>query len=192
MRPLLLLIALGAASSASAQDAQAVFDRAMTYDAFLAKAQAQRPLWMERSGTARARQDVVARIKKRADHLAILVVAEDWCVDSANVIPYVADLARRASIPLRLIDRSAGDAIMQRHRTPDGRPATPTIVLLDHGRDVGAWVERPALLQQWLLSSLESPGAARRFADRQAWYDADRGRTSLSEIAAMIERATTR
>jgi hypothetical protein len=106
------------------------------------------------------------------------------------VLPYVAALASSVSVPLRIVDRKLGEPLMTRHRTPDGRPATPTIVLLRHGDDVGAWVERPAVVQQWFLSMATSPENARRFGDRQSWYESDRGQTVLAEIIALAERAT--
>jgi hypothetical protein len=77
---------------------------------------------------------------------------------------------------------------MNDHRTPDGRTATPTVVLLRDGLDVGGWVERPAPVQQWFLSMATDAESARRFADRQAWYESDRGQTVLAELTALAER----
>ena len=45
-----------------------------------------------------------------------------------------------------------GKAVMEAHRTPDGRTATPTIVVLgDDGHVIGAWTERPSSIQTWFL-----------------------------------------
>jgi hypothetical protein len=41
---------------------------------------------------------------------------------------------------------------------------------------------------QRLFQSLSNPENARQFAQRQVWYDADRGRTTLSEFVALAER----
>jgi hypothetical protein len=92
------------------------------------------------------------------------------------------------SVPLRIVDRALGEPLMNRHRTPDGRPATPTIVLLRDGAEVGAWVERPDIVQRWFLSMATNAESARRFGDRQSWYDADRGQTVLAELTALAER----
>ena len=77
---------------------------------------------------------------------------------------------------------------MRAHRTADGRTATPTVVLLRQGADVGAWVERPAVLQELFRSIGTSPESARRFAQRGEWYEADRGVTVLKEIVALVEQ----
>ena len=79
---------------------------------------------------------------------------------------------------------------MARHPASDGRQVTPTVVLLRADIDAGAWVERPEPLQK-LFHSLSNPQNARQFAQRQAWYDADRGRTTLSEFVALAERTAT-
>jgi hypothetical protein len=112
-------------------------------------AKAQRDLWLTTTAKARVPSDMLARFKRAAGGLRILVVAEDWCPDSVNALPYVAALASSAAVPLRIVDRTLGEPLMNRHRTPDGRIATPTVVLLRNGREVGAWVERPGLVQRW-------------------------------------------
>ncbi len=71
-------------------------------------------------------------------------------------MPYVAKLA--AAVPekleLRVIGRAEGSRIQSAHLTPDGRLATPTIIVLDeNNRYVGGWVERPAELQKWYLEN---------------------------------------
>jgi hypothetical protein len=85
------------------------------------------------------------------------------------------------------VDSKAGAALTASHRTPDGRTATPTIVLLRNGRDVGAWVERPAELQNMFLSMSTNPENAKRFSQRRTWYESDRGLSAMREIVALIE-----
>jgi hypothetical protein len=77
---------------------------------------------------------------------------------------------------------------MRRHRASDGRTVTPVVVLLRDGAEAGAWVERPQPLQQLFLSLAARPEEGERFAHRQAWYDADQGRTTLTEFVELAER----
>ena len=46
------------------------------------------------------------RLARAGRDLRLLVVAEDWCTDSANTIPYVARLAALAGVELRILDRT--------------------------------------------------------------------------------------
>jgi hypothetical protein len=185
---LLLLAGLTQSETADALLAQ-LFDRGVSFDQFLAKASAQRGRWLKNASAASSPTDLVDRLKHASEGLQFLIVAEDWCPDSVNTVPWIARLAASAGDDVRIVDRSSGDPLMKRHRTPDGRTATPTVVLIRHGRDVGAWVERPAVLQRLFLSIATSPAAAKEFADRQAWYDADGGRTTLAEVVALAERS---
>ena len=81
---------------------------------------------------------------------------------------------------------------MAAHRTSDGRTVTPTIVLARNGRDVGAWVERPAELQQMFFSMSTNAENAKRFSQRHLWYESDGGVTVLKEVLALIEQTNER
>jgi hypothetical protein len=159
-----------------------------SWEQFLQGIRMQRALWLRTEARVSIAPELVARVERARRGLQLVVVAEDWCPDSAYTVPYVARLATLAGVPLRLVDRTAGEAWLRSHRTGDGRTATPTIVLLRDGVDVGAWVERPAVLQDLFRSMGDSPTDATRFARRGAWYEADNGVTALREIVTLIEQ----
>jgi hypothetical protein len=190
-RALCLLFALfvcAHARAVHAEDTEALFNGGLTWEQFLSSAAAQREMWLKTAAIGNPRSDLIERFSRINAGLRILIVAEDWCADSVNVVPHIARLAAATSTPLRIIGRQAGAALMNTHRTPDGRTATPTIVLLRNGRDVAAWVERPALVQQWFLSMATDAESARRFGDRQSWYESDRGGTVLAELTVLAEQ----
>ena len=114
----------------------------------------------------------------------LLVVTVPGCSDSVNIVPYVASLlAKVPSVEMRLISPSLGKAIQEAHRTPDGRAATPTFILLDgEFNERGCWVERPSTLIDLMKNGTD-------FEGKMAWYDKDQGASSLEEIVAMIEAA---
>lgn len=182
---LLLVVSL----QAGALDSTRLFEAGQTWEHYLDRVVRQRELWLRMSADATVSPDLVERVRRTGQDLQILVVAEDWCPDSAYSVPYVVRLAALAHIPVRIVDRATGEPLMRAHRTPDGRTATPTVVLLRQGVDVGAWVERPAELQDLFRSIGESPENARRFGQRGDWYEADRGATVLKEIVALVEQS---
>jgi hypothetical protein len=167
--------------------AEPLFQNGKTWEQFLDNISAQRDLWLRTESAVSMPSELVERVSRTSPGLQILVVAENWCPDSAFTVPYVARLARSAGVPLRIVDRSAGEPLIATHRTPDGRTATPTVVLLRNGRYVGAWVERPAELQAMFLSMSTNPESAQRFSQRQIWYESDRGLSTLREIVTLIE-----
>lgn len=168
------------------------FHRTRTWPQFLDAVRMQRDLWIRNAAGAHADDSLVERLVRAGSGLTFLVIAEDWCIDSANTVPSIARLADAARIPLRILDRSDGQPVMDRHRTPDGRAVTPTVVLLRDGRDAGAWVERPAPLQRMFRAMAGDDSLRRQFERRQAWYDEDRGRTTLAEIVALAEETAVR
>ena len=175
--------------STGSRGMQDLVERGRTIDQFAGAANVQRDRWLKNVADASAPPELVARLARVGKGLQILAVAEDWCPDSVNTIPYLAALASRAGIDFRIVQREDGASLMNRHRAPDGRTVTPTVVLIRDGNDVGAWIERPAVLQKLLQSMAQNPDAARRFADRQSWYDEDRGRTTMVEFVARAERS---
>ena len=187
-----LVLLLGAAAGAAGEESQAsrLFAGGVTWDTFAAGLQAQRDLWARTIASARVSPDALERFRRVSAGVRLLVVAEDWCPDSANVVPYVAELAKSGAVPLRVVDRTIGRPVMNAHPAPDGRPVTPAIVVLRGSDDVGAWVERPAPLQRWFLSMAADAESARRFANRQSWYDADQGRTFIQELIALVARTS--
>ena len=190
MRPVVLIFALCACLQAAGQPDQSarLFDSGTTFATFLDQARAQRETWLKNASRTDIPSDAVDRLKRVSDGLRVLIVAEDWCLDSVHTVPYIANVAAAAGVHVRVVNRAAGESIASAHRTRDGRPVTPIVVLLRHDRDVGAWVERPVVLQKLFFAMATSPESARRFAERARWYDADRGRTTIAEFVTLAER----
>lgn len=184
---LCLLAVLAQQPGVGPVDAEPVYRNGKSWEQFLGEVSAQRELWQKVDSDASVPPELIERVSSSGNGLSILVVAEDWCPDSVFTVPYVARLASSAGVPLRVVDGKAGAALTAVHRTPDGRTATPTIVVLRNGRDAGAWVERPAELQNMFLSMSTNPENAKRFSQRRAWYESDRGLSALREIVALIE-----
>lgn len=162
-----------------------------TFERFLAAADDRRRQWEKHWDEARIEPDVLATARGLKRQWRLLVIAVDSCSDSVNTIPYLAKLvAEVPGIGMRVISSSAGQALMESHRTPDGRPATPTVVILDDaGNEAGCWIERPAKLQ---LLAIEMRGAGKidEFSrDKQAWYDRDAGASTVREVVEALAAA---
>jgi hypothetical protein len=54
---------------------------------------------------------------------------------------------------------------------------------------VGAWVERPAELQDWFLANRDGLRRRELMSQKHAWYVEDHGRSTVNEILALIENA---
>jgi hypothetical protein len=190
MFPFLLLATL-LPQSVPSTDPAVLFEKGVTFEQFLADAQSQKETWQTNAARNTIKPEMTGRHKTAGADLQILVIAEAACSDSVNVVPYLARLASSAGVELRIVSKAAGLAVAEAHRTPDGRAATPTVILLRKGKEAGAWVERPAVLQAWYLSAGSQLSNTERLSRKLAWYDWDRGDTSLSEILALAENKST-
>ena len=52
-------------------------------------------------------------------------------------------------------------------------------------------MERPRPLQEAFRTMADDAASHHHAANRQAWYDADQGRTALEEIVTIAERTVT-
>jgi hypothetical protein len=176
------------APSAAAGTAAALYDQGVPWDKFLAGARVQRETWVKNAGRE-VPAALVDRFRKAGSGLRLLVVTADWCGDSVHSVPYIATLAARAGVDLRVVDFRAGRPVMEANRTPDGRASTPTVVLLRGDQPVAAWVERPASLQSWYLGMTGQISDEERLERQLAWYGWNRGADALAEIVVLAEQA---
>lgn len=163
---------------------RSLYESGQTFADFVAHATARKAQWEGNHALNVAPDALVTRAVAAGQGWKLLVVAVSSCSDSVNSIPYLASLLGRVpGVEMRIVDMTAGRWVMEAHRTPDGRAATPTVVLLDgEFNERGCWIERPAELIR-RMSSGES------FEGKMQWYDRDRGASSLAEIVEMIETA---
>lgn len=198
--PIALLIASApalrcedAAAPAVAPDSSlsALYASGDSWDVFLLNARARRAMWEKRWETGTVPADALAQARALPGQWRLLVAAVDGCSDSVNTIPYLARLvAQVPQLEMRIVTPDAGRPFTEAHRTPDGRAATPTVLLLDaSGTDAGCWVERPAALQAKAIASRAEGRMGEFLRDKQAWYDEDAGASTVREVVAMIAAA---
>ncbi len=180
-----------AATQSSGADWSDVYAQGVTFAAFIEAADQRRETWHNNFAQAQVPEGVLERARSVPGSWQVLVVAEDWCGDSANTIPYLARLVADVDgLDMRIVTSDVGAAVAKAHPTPDGRSATPTVVLLDSsGRDVGCWVERPSSLQEWFLGAQGTVEDETLYDRKYAWYDWDVGNSTVSEITDVIAAA---
>jgi hypothetical protein len=172
-------------------DYPGLYAKGITFAEFLERARGRRDEWRAHYNDATVTADLVTRMRALPDKRRLLVVAEDWCPDSVNTVPYIARLVDGAPerLALRLIDSRAGKAIMEAHPTPDGRAATPTVVVLaDDDGVLGTWTERPSSTQAWFLEKQKTTMQKPLHDELIAWYASDAGKTTVAEIAEILSR----
>lgn len=187
----LLALMSSAGAAAPAPDYGALYRQGTPFASFLENARSRADEWKQNYATAAIGDDMVARVRALPARRKLLVVAEASCSDSVSTIPFLAKLVESApdTLELRVVDRRAGRAVMEAHPTPDGRAATPTVVVLDeHGKLIAAWSERPAELQTWYIEKKPVLTQGELLAQKMKWYAADGGRSTVAEVVALLTR----
>lgn len=171
------------------------FRSALTYEAFTASDTssdaAKRALWTANDGRADASvAEVVARVRALPGRWHLLIVAESWCPDAANSVPYLARLAAEAdNVDLRVLRKADAADLIAAHPL-DGRDATPLVLVLDERFAVrGVWIERPASLNAIVAKKAGRICESTLKTQVASWYRQDAGRAVLGEVVALLERA---
>ena len=134
--------------------------------------------------------EAVARAAALPGHWRLLVIVEDWCGDAVNTVPILARLAELVpTLELRVLPRDRNLDVMDAHLT-DGKRSIPKVLVLDEAGAVrGSWGPRPTELQDWFLAEGVRLEKDLRYRYVRTWYARDRGRTTVDEVLAIVERA---
>ncbi len=167
------------------------FTAGETFADFLTRPHQYRDLWNALYKRATVPEDLLARARKIQKPWHLLILSEDWCGDSINILPLVAKLMDAVpSLDLRILGRDANPDLMDAHLTGKSR-SIPVIMLLDENYvERSSWGPRPRPLQEWVMAHMELPKAD-RYKEVRTWYARDHGVTSLTEILDMIDFAAS-
>jgi hypothetical protein len=184
--PVLVLSAF--VSAPAGPDYAGLHRQGITFSQFLENAGRHAERWQRHYDAAVPGAELLDRIRRQKESWQILVVADAGCSDSVNTVPYLAKLVdgAGAQLALRIVDPAVGRAVMEAHRTPDGRAATPTVILM-RGDAVRVWVERPSSLQAWYLEKKNRLARRDLVAQKNQWYEEDAGRSTVAEIVGLME-----
>ena len=115
--------------------------------------------------------------------LRLVMIAEDWCMDTNNTAPFLARFADAVpGVELRILLRDANPDVMNRYLTNGARSIPVVIVMDEHFRELGHWGPRPSELQAWVKANKDVVSKEERLLHTRKWYARDRGETTIREI----------
>lgn len=166
------------------------FAAGQTFEELLAREKANSDLWNAVYKRAQIHDDAKERVEALTHRFHLLALNEDWCGDSVNILPYVARLAEATGlIELRILGRDANRDIMDAHLTGTARSIPIVIVYDSLFTELGWWGPRPGPLQQWVITEGLALPKPDRYPLIRGWYARDKGKTIVSEILSIIEKA---
>jgi hypothetical protein len=132
--------------------------------------------------------EISARVEALGGHWHLLVLSEDWCGDSVNILPIVAKLTESVSnMDMRILPRDQNLDIMDSHLTGKSRSIPIVILLNKKFEECGWWGPRPGPLQKWVVEKGMLLPKDERYKEIRTFYARDHGLTTMDEIVSMLE-----
>lgn len=124
------------------------YAEALTIDEYLSRMRQNRERFLENIERTAITPEEKAFF---SDHpLRVLVITEDWCADSVQLVPALVKLSREVpDLGIRVLQRDQHSEFAARYPRKDGYNAIPIFILFDEEmRELGALIERPARVTQ--------------------------------------------
>ncbi|MEP6550917.1 MAG: thioredoxin family protein [Gemmatimonadales bacterium] len=131
-----------------------------------------------------------ARVEALGGHWHLLVLTEDWCGDSVNIVPIIAKLTQSVSgMDMRMLKRDENLDIMDTHLTGGKSRSIPIVILLNPKfQECGWWGPRPRGIQKWVVEEGMKLPKEERFKVVRTFYARDHGLSTMEEIVSMLEQ----
>jgi hypothetical protein len=175
----------------NSESLRTLFESGATFQEVLARPKTNGELWAAVYARAVLAADSIPRVAKIANSWHLLILSEDWCGDSVNILPVIARLKESApAMDMRIVGRDNHPELMNEHLTGSGRSRSiPVVILLDDTfNERGWWGPRPGPLQEWVVTEGLALAKDERYRQVRMWYARDRGQTIVTELLQMIER----
>ncbi|MBM3921042.1 MAG: thioredoxin family protein [Sphingomonadales bacterium] len=129
--------------------------------------------------------EILASLKNLPDGLKILVIAEGWCGDAAQVCPPAELMFQALGLETRYVLRDTDTALIDMFLTNGGR-SIPVFIALDADSNVigEKWGPRPVALQELRMGWLKEGMPFEQQAELlHGWYAKDKTLSTQSELA---------
>jgi Thioredoxin len=167
-------------------DWKALWEEGYSFAEFVAAAAPEhRALW---EGIYRASRVPEWATKPPAEERKLLVLAEDWCVDTSSTLPVLARWVEATpGLSLRILKRDEHPEVMDRYLS-NGTRSIPVVLVLD--RDLHLlrhWGPYSVPLASWVREHKPPALVKDEFVKgKRSWYARDRGETTLREVMAVL------
>ena len=160
-----------------------------TFAEFMTRPIRSKEMWVALSHRLTIPIEISARVEALHGQWHLLVLSEDWCGDSINIVPIVAKLTESVSnMDMRILSRDENLDIMDTHLTGGKSRSIPIVILLNPKfEECGWWGPRPRELQKWVVEEGMSLPKDERYRQIRTFYARDKGLTTMSEIVEMLE-----
>lgn len=136
--------------------------------------------------------DLVAALRGLSKRIQILCITEGWCGDSAQILPYVAQMVNEndAMIDFEIILRDTNPEWIDKYLTNGGRSIPIFVVFDENGNELFHWGPRPSVLMTEMKSWKESTDPVftlpQIIEKVHLWYARDKGEQLMKEWTSLL------
>jgi len=140
--------------------------------------------------TFKISDELHSEIKKISEYQLWMIISENWCGDSAQIVPYIYLITGlNPNIRLRIISRDTNPEIMDLYLT-NGTRSIPIVAGFDkYGNELFKWGPRPQMAHD-LVKSLKDQGLEKKdwLEKLHLWYGRNRGVEIERELLNTIKK----
>lgn len=142
--------------------------------------------------TLKISEDTAVALNKLADSFTLLVLAEGWCGDAAQILPVINKIAASSSkIDLKIVCRDENEALMNQFLTNGGKAIPKVIVVNSKNEVVNSWGPRPAIATKMVndYKTLHGGLDDEFKKNLQIWYNKDKGNSTQKDLLEILENS---
>jgi len=131
-------------------------------------------------------------LHKLVENYSLLVIAEGWCGDAAQILPVLNKIADASpKLKLRVVCRDENDELMQAYLTNGSKSIPKVIIINNNNEPINTWGPRPSFATKMIQDYKEKNGSldAEFKTNLQKWYNKNKGLNIQSDILQLLESA---
>ena len=139
--------------------------------------------------TLKISEETAVALNKLTENFTLLVLAEGWCGDAAQILPVINKIATSSSkIDLKIVCRDENEALMNQFLTNGGKAIPKIIVVNTKNEVVNSWGPRPAIATKMVndYKILHGGLDAEFKKNLQIWYNKDKGNNTQKDLLEIL------
>ena len=139
--------------------------------------------------TLKISEETTNALNQLNDSFTLLVLAEGWCGDAAQILPVLNKITESTSkIEMKIVYRDENETLMNEFLTNGGK-AIPKVILVNNKNEVlNSWGPRPSIPTSMVNEYKAANGGldAEFKKDLQMWYNKDKGNNTQQDIVSLL------
>lgn len=139
--------------------------------------------------TIKISKETINALHKLKENYTLLVLAEGWCGDAAQILPVLHKIAEASPrVDMKIVCRDENEALMNQFLTNGGK-AIPKVILVNNKNEaLNSWGPRPSVATKMVNDyKIANESLDDEFKKNlQLWYNKDKGNNTQNDIITLL------